>query len=62
MNLIKLGWVEPSPVKVFGAQATGCSPDFPCREGQSEGNRAAEAKDDRAFAGDRQSRRRAPMR
>src|SRR5579863_5234137 len=25
-ELIQLGWVEPRPVKVFGAQATGCSP------------------------------------
>src|SRR5256885_9848586 len=25
-ELIALGWVEPKPVKFFGAQATGCSP------------------------------------
>jgi threonine synthase len=25
-ELIELGWVEPKPVKFFGAQATGCSP------------------------------------
>jgi threonine synthase len=25
-ELITLGWVEPKPVKFFGAQATGCSP------------------------------------
>ena len=25
-ELQKLGWVEPAPVKFFGAQATGCSP------------------------------------
>jgi threonine synthase len=25
-ELQKLGWVEPTPVKFFGAQATGCSP------------------------------------
>jgi len=25
-ELKKLGWVEPAPVKFFGAQATGCSP------------------------------------
>ncbi len=25
-ELIALGWVEPKPVKIFGAQATGCSP------------------------------------
>jgi threonine synthase len=25
-ELKKLGWVEPTPVKFFGAQATGCSP------------------------------------
>lgn len=25
-ELVRLGWVEPRPVKVFGAQATGCSP------------------------------------
>jgi threonine synthase len=25
-ELIQLGWVEPRPVKFFGAQATGCSP------------------------------------
>src|ERR1700741_4763827 len=25
-ELVTLGWVEPKPVKFFGAQATGCSP------------------------------------
>jgi len=25
-ELVELGWVEPKPVKFFGAQATGCSP------------------------------------
>jgi threonine synthase len=25
-ELVALGWVEPKPVKFFGAQATGCSP------------------------------------
>lgn len=25
-ELLKLGWVSPTPVKFFGAQATGCSP------------------------------------
>jgi threonine synthase len=25
-ELVMLGWVEPKPVKFFGAQATGCSP------------------------------------
>ena len=35
-ELVELGFVEPKPVKIFGAQATGCSPISTAVKNQSE--------------------------
>ena len=54
-ELVKLGLVEAKEVKFFGAQATGCSPISTAVKTGELGDRAAEAVDDCAVAGDWES-------
>ncbi len=58
-ELIYLGLVEDKPVRFFGAQATGCSPISQAVKQGTGLHRAAASEHDCAFAGDRQSGRRA---
>jgi threonine synthase len=57
-ELGSLGLVEATPYRIFGAQATGCSPVAGGVQGRSRRRRTGAPGDDREVAGDRQPGRR----
>ena len=59
-ELVELGWVAPKAVRFVGGQAAGCCAGRHGVRRRPRGHRAgADARHDRALAGDRQPRRRA---